>query len=223
MMYIQCTYTIVVSLFLDLTVTEESSQDSETFKGCVSYMAPARIVGEKKYGVEVDFWSLGIIMIEILTGNHPYLLRNDVIVLLSSIIQQPTPTLNESAFPKDLCDFVSACLNQAQQEKDSATTLLNHPFILAAKERGVISNTSQARLSLVPCPRISRVRFAPHELTESLVDIAVAWQLERWSKATGSVKTEELPGDLSSIRFSREHEAWLASQIHVDRDEVRSM
>ena len=191
------------------------------------YMAPSRIEGEKKYGFEVDFWSLGITMIVILTGRHPYPLRSGLYNLMTSVVKQPRPVLDDPAFPKDVCDFVSACLTQPMKEKHSATTLLNHPFILAAKERGVISDTSQARLTSVPCPKISRILYSPHELAESLVDIAVAWQLERCSEEAGApwdeMKTDQLPADLNSIRFPREHEAWLASQVHLEEDVVHSM
>ena len=190
-------------------------------------MTPSRIEGETKYGFEVDFWSLGITMIIILTGRHPYPLRSGLFSLMSSVVHHPRPLLDESAFPKDVCDFVSACLTQPMKEKHSATTLLNHPFILAAKERGVISDTSQARLTSVPCPKISRILYSPHELAESLVDIAVAWQLERCSEETGAlwgeVKTDQVPADLSSIRFPREHEAWLAFQVHISDDLAHSM
>ena len=136
----------------------------DSFTGSASYMAPTRIEGENKYSFEVDFWSLGIIMIVILTGKHPFPLKSGLLALMTSIMMQPVPTLNGSAFPTDLCDFVLACLTQPTKEKHSATSLLNHPFILAAKERGVISDTSQARLTSVPCHKISGVRITPDVL-----------------------------------------------------------
>jgi len=42
--------------------------------GCKPYMPPERIDGEFKeaYGVQADVWSLGITLVEIATGTHPY-------------------------------------------------------------------------------------------------------------------------------------------------------
>lgn len=68
----------------DFGISKEMSEDSEycnTFCGTLTYMylyffrmifrSPERIES-KKYNSKSDIWSLGIILIELATGNYPY-------------------------------------------------------------------------------------------------------------------------------------------------------
>ena len=42
-----------------------------TFVGTMNYMSPERMEGEK-YSFEGDIWSLGIVIVELMTGSYPY-------------------------------------------------------------------------------------------------------------------------------------------------------
>lgn len=44
---------------------------ANTFLGTMNYMSPERMKG-KKYNFEGDIWSLGIILVEVMTGAYPY-------------------------------------------------------------------------------------------------------------------------------------------------------
>ena len=43
---------------------------AKTFVGTRNYMSPERLMGDK-YGASADVWSLGLILVEFLTGRHP--------------------------------------------------------------------------------------------------------------------------------------------------------
>ena len=50
---------------------DSEEQFSGTFVGTMNYMSPERMEGEK-YNFEGDIWSLGLVMIELCTGNYPF-------------------------------------------------------------------------------------------------------------------------------------------------------
>ena len=50
---------------------DETSALVSTFVGTMNYMSPERMEGEK-YSFEGDIWSLGIVLVELVTGSYPY-------------------------------------------------------------------------------------------------------------------------------------------------------
>ena len=123
------------------------ARQSDSFRETVSYMNRDRVKG-RKYSWEADFWGLGISLIVAVTGVHPYDIENGLWVLMSDILESPQPELNES-FDPDLRDFVHACLNAPPNDSSVADRLLQHPLLVAAKARGVISDD---RTALLPNP-----------------------------------------------------------------------
>jgi serine/threonine protein kinase len=193
----------------DFGITKELMEDhqAESFIGTVSFMSPGRVQGHE-YSFEADFWSLGITLILILTNKHPYPLSHGMWVLTKAIIESPQPALQPSAhISADVCDFVSLCLNANLEDPTFADQLLQHPFILAAKARGVVSDDVPARLTN-PAPYLQTRSETPESRVDRFVEIALSWQLERWAEL------KDL--DSSMSRFSDESIALLASQISVD-------
>jgi len=95
----------------------------------MNYMSPERREGEK-YSFEGDIWSLGIIMIELVTGSYPFKETKGFLEMLEQIKYDDSPTLpRNSLYSKELTDFIDKCLQKECQDRPSVITLLAHPFI----------------------------------------------------------------------------------------------
>ena len=100
-----------------------------TFVGTMNYMSPERMEGEK-YSYEGDIWSLGILLIELATGQYPYKETKGFLEMLEQVKYEESPTLTGDSFSDDLIDFIDRCLKKESDERDSAVSLLAHRWIL---------------------------------------------------------------------------------------------
>uniref|UniRef100_A0A914D1N1 mitogen-activated protein kinase kinase n=1 Tax=Acrobeloides nanus TaxID=290746 RepID=A0A914D1N1_9BILA len=104
--------------------------------GCKPYMPPERIDGESKnaYGVQADVWSLGITLVEISTGTHPYGRWKTPFEQLKQVVQEPPPKVDRSiGYSDEFHDFIAQCLIKNFVNRPKHTQLLKHPFLVKAK------------------------------------------------------------------------------------------
>lgn len=125
-----------ISAFVDNTVAQ-----CHTFLGTVTYMSPERINGQP-YSFPADIWSLGLTLLECVTGRYPYDASGGTIELMIQILEEDCPFFRstEKGNPEispDLMDLVSRCLNKDPMKRPTAEELLRHPWVASLESEAV--------------------------------------------------------------------------------------
>ncbi|KAL7873445.1 hypothetical protein AOLI_G00125160 [Acnodon oligacanthus] len=97
--------------------------------GTPYWMAP-EVISKSPYGTEVDVWSMGIMVVEMVDGEPPYFSETPV-AAMKRLRDEPAPTIrNIQQVSPVLKDFLDRMLTRDPLERASATDLLEHPFLL---------------------------------------------------------------------------------------------
>lgn len=101
-------------------------------KGSILWMAP-EIIKEQPIGTRSDIWSLGCLLIELATANHPWADVKEIGQLLDKICKSEIPSIPSSL--SDECqDFIRQCLQYDKDKRPSAEKLLQHRFVSLSEE-----------------------------------------------------------------------------------------
>jgi tetratricopeptide (TPR) repeat protein/tRNA A-37 threonylcarbamoyl transferase component Bud32 len=91
------------------TITQSSITEQGAIAGTIAYMSPEQARGEE-VDARSDIFSLGIIMQEMISGNHPFS-KSSAIETLSAILRDPAPQTQVS--PKSINPFLAPVIFKA--------------------------------------------------------------------------------------------------------------
>lgn len=114
---------------------QEFNEKRTSMIGSPYWMSPEMITTSKNgtgYGHKTDIWSLGILLIEMIHGNPPYLKESPLRALfLIATKGKPIDQLGSKRdhLSADIISFLNGCLEFNPDKRWDASEALRHPFI----------------------------------------------------------------------------------------------
>ncbi|KAI8374897.1 kinase-like domain-containing protein [Blakeslea trispora] len=97
-----------------------------SLRGSIYWMAP-EVVKNEPYSAKVDIWSLGCTVIEMLTGQRPWIAFNQIAALYN-LGKLNSPTI-PNCISEQARDFLEQCFIIDPLQRPTAADLLRHPFL----------------------------------------------------------------------------------------------
>ncbi|OMJ72608.1 hypothetical protein SteCoe_28906 [Stentor coeruleus] len=101
-------------------------------KGSLPWMAP-EVMKEGGYGRKADIWSIGCVVLEMLTAKPPWNgTENQVLLMMKVLLYSEVPQIPNN-ISQECKDFLTKCLQRDPSLRPTAQELLKHPFVYSSK------------------------------------------------------------------------------------------
>ncbi|KRZ75346.1 Serine/threonine-protein kinase PAK mbt [Trichinella papuae] len=117
-------------------ITPELSK-RKSLVGTPYWMSP-EVISRIPYGTEVDIWSFGIMVIEMIDGEPPFFSELPLEAMRKIRDMEHMKLSFKSQVSDVLIDFVQSMLIRRPEVRPTARDLLNHPFIQKATQQSVL-------------------------------------------------------------------------------------
>jgi len=148
--------------------------------GTPLYMAPEVARGEHQ-GFPADIWSVGCTVVEMATGEAPWVNVSDPVSALYQIGFSGNVPEIPSFMSKQAKDFLSKCLKRDPGERWSASELLKHDFITEEPNSALKEIISSTNVDTPTC-------VLDQVLWDSIEELETTWDLSQESPSVSPVE-----------------------------------
>jgi len=108
------------------------SQKRMSQVGTSYWMAPEVISSDIAYDTKCDIWSLGIMAMEMIEGEPPYMDESSIKALFLIVSKGRPPFKNPETMSQALQDFIDQCTKMSPEQRPTSAQLLKHSFMSVA-------------------------------------------------------------------------------------------
>jgi len=111
----------------DFGLSTKEGTDITPEAGTIFFMAPEVVKGNS-YSCSCDIWSMGMTLVQMITGEEPYCGKGRKSDVLDLIVNNHLPVIGRPIDP-DVNDFLHKCLTYDPKVRATASQLLQHCFL----------------------------------------------------------------------------------------------